>query len=199
MKQEITCPQCRSVLEVDSNASSTGWNVCIVLSVLLLAASIFGIHQMLRANTLRHSLNDNLQNYETRSNLVSKTEKQLVEAKKKLDERAKDLLLKQDNRLQEKYPSLKRCDNPRVEMAHKHVSYVAWDPSGKIRVVIENKGSTDIDGKFTVYFLNSEGFVTAQHHDDWSWTKVRSGETRISDSSLRFRFGQPVYCFVETE
>jgi hypothetical protein len=199
MKREITCPECHCVLEINNKFSRYLLVSLVSLSVGLIASIIFAASQMRNTKTARNAINEMAAFFETRSNGIVRVEKDILETKANLEAELKGFVLKEELRLQEKYPSLKRCVSSRIDFSVKYVRYVEWNPSGTIKIGIENNGTRDIDGNFKVYFLNAEGFVTADHHDEWSWTKVKSGETRISEKKVSFRFGQPVYCFVETE
>lgn len=63
----------------------------------------------------------------------------------------------------------------------------------RIYVTIQNNGSQAIKPDFNIYFLNENGFITATYSDVYIFSSVSPGETRISDGSINFRYGTPVY------
>ena len=63
----------------------------------------------------------------------------------------------------------------------------------KIYVTIQNNGSQDIKPDFDIYLLNENGFITASYSDVYLFSSVAPGETRISDGSVYYRFGTPIY------
>ena len=70
--------------------------------------------------------------------------------------------------------------------------------SNDIRVRLVNETKDPIQPAYRVVLINKYGFVTEQHLDRWSFNKIGPGEVRFHDGELDgFRFGEPVYFYVE--
>jgi len=44
-----------------------------------------------------------------------------------------------------------------------------------------------------IYFLNSIGFQTGYFYDNWTFSFIDVGETRIEKGYVDFYYGQPTY------
>lgn len=102
------------------------------------------------------------------------------------------LLDREEKKLEIYYGNLYKYKYGDNYFSNSHIKRFRVD-GDRIYVTIQNNGSQAIKPDFNIYFLNENGFVTATYSDVYIFSSVSPGETRISDGSINFRYGTPVY------
>jgi len=68
-----------------------------------------------------------------------------------------------------------------------------------IKYTFINERSEPVQPRFTIYFVNTYGFITGKDFVGWIFDKVSKDETRIYENHIALRFGEPTYYFLEFE
>ncbi len=103
-----------------------------------------------------------------------------------------------DERLHQVYPGIRSYKNGRNAVNQQYLEAFEVD-AGRLKTYMKNHGPGRSRPDFEIYFLNQYGFVTGSFSKRWVLDSIGPGQSRVDDDlfSARWRFGAPVYFYVE--
>jgi len=180
---------------------------CSLALIWAVGATMWGSRQAEKCRVIQGELNVARKNI---AKMEEEAEGRLREANAEADrilaevaalrEQSEKLVLKEQQRLHEVYGRLHKYESHRNAVNREYVDFFLIRGS-QISVTMSNKTQKPISPDFKILFVNEHGFVTDSYSDHWLISTVKPGETRVSEGSVFFKFGPPVYfaVFLEEE
>ena len=173
----------------------------IIISLTVLSVfSLWSIFQLIEKSNKITLLELSLNDYKTKISSIEQSAADRISEAMIIKEKANRFILLEEKKLNTVLGSLFYYKNGFNSINGQFIKSMEIF-NNTIKVNIQNNSDKTILPRFTIYFLNQYGFITASYRRSYTIFDegIKPGETKIEEGDCYFSFEEPVYYSVRLE